>query len=87
MNLLQKCQENTPDTIYNGKIGMICLGDINNLGLLWGQTLSTILGNGAVDNGTAIEACPGIEYEKEVRESLQQHRPFALWTFHRSLLG
>ena len=87
MNLLQKCQENTPDTIYNGKIGTICLTDIYNLGFLCGQTLSTILGNSAVDNGTAIEAFPGIEYEKEVRESLQQHRSFALWTFHRSLLG
>lgn len=83
MNLLHKCQEKTPDTIL---MGMICLADIHDLGLLWGQTLSTILGNGAVDNGTAIEAFPGIEYE-EVRESLQQHRPFALWTFHRSLLG
>ena len=50
------------------------------------QTLSAILGNGAVDNGAAIEAFPGIKHEKEIGEPLQRHRPLTLWTFHLSLL-
>lgn len=58
----------------------------NGLGLLGFQAFSAILGNGAVDNGPAVETLPGIEYEKEIREPLQHHRPFTLRTFHRSLL-
>ncbi len=58
----------------------------NGLGFLDRQALSAILGNGAVDNGAAVETFPGIEDEKEIREPLQHHRPLTLWTFHRSLL-
>ena len=58
----------------------------NGLGLLGFQALSTILGNGAVDNGAAVETFPGKKDEKEIREPLQHHRPLTLRTFHRSLL-
>ena len=50
------------------------------------QALSTILGNGAVDHRAAIDAFPGVEHDKEIREPLQHHRPLTLRTFHRSLL-
>lgn len=34
------------------------------------QTLSAIRGNGTVDNGPTIDALPGIEHDKVIREPL-----------------
>ena len=68
-------------------VGQVFLARANGLGFSDLQTLSSIFGNGAVDNGAAVEAFPGIEDEKEIREPLQHHRPFTLRTFHRFLLG
>lgn len=48
------------------------------------QTLAAVGGNGAIDDGTAVDAFPGVEDEKEIRKSLQHHQAFALWTFHVS---
>jgi len=60
----------------------IVLARGDGLGLSGRQTLSAIIGNGAVDHGAAIHAFPCIEDEKEIREPLQHHHPFTLWTFH-----
>ncbi len=65
----------------------IILSHGHGLGLSGRQTLSAIVGNGAVDNGAAIEAFPGIEHEKEIREPLQHHHAFALRTVHCALPG
>jgi hypothetical protein len=46
------------------------------------QTLSAIIGNGAVNNGAAVDAFPCIKHEKEVREPLQHHHSLAFRTFH-----
>jgi hypothetical protein len=51
------------------------------------QALSAVLRNGAIDNGATVNAFPGIKDEEKIREPLQHHEPFALWTFHHSLLG
>jgi hypothetical protein len=42
----------------------------NSLGTSGRQTLSAIAGDGAIDNGAAIDAFPGIEHKKEIREPL-----------------
>ena len=49
------------------------------------QTPSAIIGNGAVDNGAAVDTFPCIKHEKEIRESLQHHHACALRTSHKSL--
>lgn len=46
------------------------------------QTLSAIRRNSPVDNGATVDALPGIEHDKEIREPLQHHRPIALRTVH-----
>jgi hypothetical protein len=46
------------------------------------QALSTVVRNGAVNDGTAIDTFPCIEHEKEIREPFQHHHTFALRTFH-----
>jgi len=63
----------------NGRMG---LARTNGLRLAGSQTLSAIIGNGAVDNGAAVDAFPCIEHEKEVREPLQHHHSLAFRTFH-----
>lgn len=42
----------------------------NGLGLAGCQALSAIAGNSAVDDRPAVDAFPGIEHEKEIREPL-----------------
>jgi hypothetical protein len=42
----------------------------NSLGISRGQTLSAVIRDGAVDNGTAIDAFPCVKHEKEIREPL-----------------
>ena len=59
----------------------------NGLRLSCCQTLSPVVGNRAIDDGATINALPGVENEKEIREPLQHHHPFALRTFHRILPG
>lgn len=44
------------------------LPSCNSLGISSSQTLSAIIGNGAVDDGAAIDTFPGIEHEKEIRK-------------------
>jgi hypothetical protein len=46
------------------------------------KALSPILGDRPINDGTAIEALPRIENQKEVREPFQLHKPFALRTLH-----
>jgi predicted DNA-binding transcriptional regulator YafY len=48
----------------------IFLAHGNGLRSLGRHTLSAIIGNGAIDNGAAIEAFPCVEDEKEIREPL-----------------
>ena len=52
------------------------------LGLEPGQTLAFVGCDGAVYDGSAIDALPGIEDEKEVGKPLQHHQAFAFWTIH-----
>ena len=59
----------------------------NGLSFSCCQTLSPVVGNRAIDDGATINALPGVENEKEIREPLQHHHPFALRTFHRILPG
>jgi hypothetical protein len=63
-------------------IGRIFLARGDDLGLSSSQTFSSIVGNGAVDHGAAVDAFPCIEDQKEIREPLQHQHPFALRTFH-----
>ena len=46
------------------------------------QAFAAIVGNGAVDNGAAIDAFPCVKHEKEIREPLQHHHSLTLRTFH-----
>lgn len=64
----------TPSRIYSTRG--------NGLGFSGGQALSAIIGNGSVDDGTAIHAFPCIKHEKEIRKPFQHHQSFTLWTFH-----
>ncbi len=48
------------------KMGSILLARDNGLGFSGRQTLSAIAGNRAVNNGSAIDAFPCVEDEKEV---------------------
>ena len=54
----------------------------DGLGLSGNQTVSPVVGDGAVNNGAAVETFPCIEHEKEIRKSVQHHHPLALRTFH-----
>jgi hypothetical protein len=47
-----------------------------------GQTLALIGRDGAVHNGSAVDAFPGVEDEEEVGKPLQHHQALALWTIH-----
>ena len=70
--------------------GIACedlLAGDDSLGFTGRQTLSAIIGNGAVDDGAAIDAFPCIKHEEEIREPLQHHQPLTLRTFHCSLPG
>lgn len=58
------------------------LARTDGLRLAGSQTLSSIIGNGSVDNSAAIDAFPCIKHEKEVREPLQHHHSLAFRTFH-----
>jgi hypothetical protein len=51
-------------------MGAILLASGNGLGFSDRQTLSAIRGNGTVDQGTTIDALPGIKHDKEIREPL-----------------
>jgi hypothetical protein len=46
------------------------------------QALSAVVRDSAVNNGTAVDAFPCIEHEKEIREPFQHHHTLALRTFH-----
>ena len=59
----------------------------HRLSVASGEALSTIGRNGSVDDGSAVDAFPGVENEKEIREPFQHHHAFALRTFHVFLLG
>jgi len=54
----------------------------SGLGFSGRQAPSAIIGNGAVDNGAAVNTFPCIKHEKEIREPFQHHHAFALRTFH-----
>jgi hypothetical protein len=47
---------------------------------------SPIFGDRPIDDCSAVNAFPGIEGQKKVRESFQHHQPFALWAIHNFLL-
>ncbi len=65
-----------------GRPVRIFLARGHGLGTPGSQTLATIIRNGAVDNGAAIDAFPCIEDEEEVREPLQHHHPLTFRAFH-----
>ena len=46
------------------------------------ETLSSVIGDGAINNGTAVNTFPCIEHEKKIREPFQHHHTLALRTFH-----
>lgn len=55
---------------FRAWVGSIVLVRGKSLGISCRRTLSAIIGNRAVNNGTAIEAFPCIEDEEEIREPL-----------------
>lgn len=61
----------------------LSLASHNSLNLSRQQTLSAVGGNGAVDHGTEIEAFPGVEDDKEIREPLEHHHPLKLRAYLR----
>lgn len=54
----------------------------NCLGISCGQALSPIIGDSPINDGTAIDALPGVENEEEIRKPLQHHHAFTFRTFH-----
>ena len=67
-----------------GATGLSKLSRRDGLRFARRETLPAVGGNGAIDDGAAVDAFPGIEDEKEIRKSLQHHQAFTLWTFHVS---
>ena len=59
----------------------------NRLSVACGEALPTVRRNGPIDDGATVDAFPGVENEKEIREPFQHHHAFALRTFHVFLLG
>jgi hypothetical protein len=57
------------------------------LGFAGSQTLPPIIGDRAINDRSAVNAFPGIEYQEEIGEPLEHHEAFALRTFHRILQG
>lgn len=55
----------------------------DGLGLRRGKAVPPVGGNRPIDDGTAIDAFPGIEDEEEVGKPLQHHQPFTFGTFHK----
>jgi hypothetical protein len=45
---------------------LITLPYADGLSISGSQTLPAVIGNGAVDDGAAIDAFPGVEHEKEI---------------------
>jgi hypothetical protein len=46
------------------------------------ETISPIFGDRLIDDCSAVDAFPGIEGQKKVRESFQHHQSFALRAIH-----
>lgn len=46
------------------------------------KALSTVVGNRAIDNGSAIDALPCVEDEEKIRKPFQHHHSLTLRTFH-----
>jgi hypothetical protein len=51
-----------------------------------GEAVSPIIGDRPIDDCTAVDAFPGIEGQKKVRESFQHHQSFAFRAFHNYVL-
>lgn len=64
---------------------MLACGD--GLRVARGETLSSVIGNRPIDDGTTVDTLPGVENEEEVGEPFQHHEAFALRAFHRILPG
>jgi hypothetical protein len=56
-----------------------CFGFFRGLGR---KAVSPIFGDRPIDDGSAVDAFPGIEGQKKVRESFQHHQSFALRAIH-----
>src|SRR2546430_1813728 len=63
------------------------LASSDRLGVKRREALPPVHRNRSIDDRATVNAFPGIEDEEEVREPLQHHQAFALWTFHDFLLG
>lgn len=50
------------------------------------KALASIIGDRPVNNRAAVNTFPCVENEEKIGEPFQHHKPFALWTFHHSLL-
>lgn len=50
------------------------------------EAVFPIIGDRSIDDGSAIEAFPGVEDQKEIRETFQQHQSLALRAIHNSFL-
>ena len=50
-----------------------------------GEAVSPIIGDRPIDDRSAVDAFPGIEGQKKVRESFQHHQSFALRAIHNFL--
>jgi hypothetical protein len=49
---------------------------------LGGEAISPIFGDCPIDDGSAVDAFPGIEGQEKIRESFQHHQSFALRAIH-----
>ena len=60
---------------------------LKGLSIMSDEALSSVVGNRTVNDGSAIQAFPGVEDQEEVRKAFQHHEAFAFRTSHRFLPG
>jgi hypothetical protein len=77
----------TVATVKKGDRWSEALARRNGLSFAGSEATATVRRNRAIDDGSAVNALPGVENEEEIGEPLEHHEPFTLWTFHRPLPG
>jgi hypothetical protein len=60
-----------------------CFNFIRGFG---GEAVSPIIGDRPIDDGSAVDAFPGIKDQEKIRESFQHHQSFALRATHNYFL-
>jgi len=78
---MYKPQVNSERSLHDGGLNLFGFYGLSR------QTFSPIIGDCFIDDRSTIDALPGIEDQKEIREAIQLHKSFAFWTLHLSLLN